>query len=69
MAKTLNRNEIMSIADSLLDLKRQIDEGRLDATTAMRYRIDGAIVALDLVLGKSAEAIVELILWVDGDTS
>jgi hypothetical protein len=65
MAKPLNRRDITMIADKLLELKRQMDGGELEGTLSMRYRVEGAITALEFVLGVSTESVIELLLEKD----
>jgi len=50
-ARPLTRGEIAELADRLWVLINMIDAGEMSATTAMTYRIQGAVVALEAVLG------------------
>jgi hypothetical protein len=49
----LTKREIESLTDQLLALVEQIDSGDLRATPAMRHRIEGALIGLDIVIGRS----------------
>ena len=46
------------LADHLRGLLAEVDAGHLAATPAERARIEGAIVALDAVLGRDPTAII-----------
>jgi len=50
--RPLTRAEIVSLADQLRGLLAQLDARSLDASTATRYRIQGAVAALDAALGR-----------------
>ena len=50
-ARPLTRGEIGELADQLRDLITMTESGEMTATTAMTYRLQGAVVALDAVLG------------------
>ena len=54
MGKPLSRVEVAALADDLRKMLASIEAGDLDATTAMRHRIEGALAALEVVLGHSA---------------
>jgi hypothetical protein len=49
----LTRGEITELADLLRGLIAMVDTGEMTATTAMRYRLEGAVATLDAVLGRS----------------
>jgi len=53
MSKPLNRSEVTALADDLRRMLALIESGDLDATTAMRHRIEGALAGLEVVLGRS----------------
>jgi transcription elongation GreA/GreB family factor len=55
MAKSLTRAEVIALASDLRDMLDKIESGELDATTAMRHRIEGAIAVLDVVLGRATQ--------------
>jgi DNA invertase Pin-like site-specific DNA recombinase len=55
MNNPLTKREIESLADQLLALLDQIDSGDLRATPGMRHRIEGALIGLDIALGRSLE--------------
>jgi hypothetical protein len=50
-ARPLTRGEIAELADRLWGLINMIDAGEMGATTGMAYRLQGAVVALEAVLG------------------
>jgi hypothetical protein len=50
-ARPLTRGEISELADRLRGLIAMVDNGEMSASTAMRYRLQGAVVALEAVLG------------------
>lgn len=54
MSKALSRAEVAALADDLKRMLASIEAGDLDATTAMRYRIEGAIAVLEVVQGRTA---------------
>jgi hypothetical protein len=54
MSKALSRAEIAALADDLRTMLATIEAGDLDATTAMRHRIEGALAVLDVVQGRSS---------------
>jgi hypothetical protein len=51
--KALTREQVDALAGDLRALLRRIEAGDLDATTAMRYRIEGAVAVLDVVQGRA----------------
>jgi hypothetical protein len=55
----LTKREIESLADQLLALIEQIDGGDMRATPAMRHRIEGALIGLDIALGRTLEDTLE----------
>lgn len=59
MESPLTKREIESLTDQLLALIEQIDSGDLRATPAMRHRIEGALIGLDIALGRSLEDTLE----------
>ena len=54
MATTLTRKQITALAAELRTMLDKIEAGDLDATISMRHRIQGAVIALDVVLGRSS---------------
>jgi hypothetical protein len=50
----LTRGEIGELADRLRGLIAMVDNGEMTASTAMRYRLEGAAVALEAVLGQDS---------------
>jgi predicted transcriptional regulator len=51
----LTREQVASLADDLRSFLGRIEAGDLDATVAMRHRIEGAIAVLDVAQGRVAE--------------
>jgi len=49
--------QLADLADSLRALLARIDAGDLDSSAATRYRLEGAVVALDVVTGKASSEI------------
>jgi len=45
--RPLTRAELADLAERLRELLVQVEEGTLAASTAMRYRLEGAVAALD----------------------
>jgi hypothetical protein len=52
MSKPLARAELADLADRLRKLLDAIEAGALDASTVTRYRLEGAVGALDVALGR-----------------
>ena len=52
--RPLSRRELAELADRLRGLLDMIEAGEMSATTAMTYRLEGAVVAVDAVLGRDA---------------
>jgi len=49
------------MADSIATIIAQIESGELTATTSVRYRLEGALVALRAVLGEASDALGDLL--------
>lgn len=49
--RMLTRSEIVGLSEGLRTLLASVEGGDLDASAALRHRIEGAITALDAVLG------------------
>ncbi len=49
----LTRGEIAELADRLRGLIAMVDNGEMTASTAMRYRLEGAVVALEVAVGRN----------------
>lgn len=60
MATALTRKQITALATELRTMLDKIEAGDLDATTAMRHRIEGALTVLDVVLGRAASSTLDL---------
>jgi len=56
----LTRGEVDTLADHFRSLLSMIEAGELDASTAMRYRLEGAIAALDVALGRPSSLLDDL---------
>jgi hypothetical protein len=54
VTRSLTRPEIASLAADLRAMLHRIESGELDATPPMRNRIEGAVAALEAVLGNRA---------------
>lgn len=52
--RPFTRTEVIELTDRLRGLLEMVDEDNLSATTAMTYRIEGAVTALDTVLGNDS---------------
>lgn len=53
MPRTMTRSEIAALAADLARMLAQVESGELDATTAMRHRIEGAVAVLEAIQGRS----------------
>jgi len=60
MATTLTRKQIAALAAEFRTMLDKIEAGDLDATTSMRYRIQGAVAVLDVALGRSTRSSLHL---------
>ena len=60
MGKSLSRAEVTALADDLRKMLATIESGDLEATTAMRHRIEGALAGLEVVLGRTARLAFDL---------
>ena len=54
MADALTLAQVQALADDLRSLLDKVEAGDLDATTAMRYRLQGAVAVLEVVQGRGA---------------
>jgi hypothetical protein len=54
MSRALTRSEMTALTGDLRAMLERIEVGELDATPAMRHRIEGALAVLDVVQGRSA---------------
>jgi hypothetical protein len=52
MPRPLTRTETAELAGSIRDLLAMVQRDELDATAAMIYRLQGALAALETVLGE-----------------
>jgi transcription elongation GreA/GreB family factor len=53
MSRSLNRSEVAALAADLRAMMDRIEAGDLDATAAMRHRIEGALAVLEVVQGRA----------------
>jgi hypothetical protein len=60
VARPLTRVEIDSLVEELTRLLEEIGSGELEASSAMKHRIEGAIVALRVALGLLSRAELDL---------
>jgi hypothetical protein len=58
VTKRLTATQADELSEDLRSLLQRIDAGELVASTATVHRIQGAIVALEVVSGRSSQAIV-----------
>lgn len=58
--RPLTRGEIAELTNRLQGLLAMVDEDELSTTTAMRYRLQGAVVALEAVLGRAPSLLASL---------
>jgi hypothetical protein len=61
----LTKREIESLTDQRLALIDQIDSVDLRATPGMRHRIEGALIGLDVALGRSLEETLDSLRGLD----
>ena len=54
MTRPLTKPEIAALGSDLRAMLLQIEAGDVDATAAMRHRIEGAVAVLDVVQGRAA---------------
>jgi len=57
VARALSRRELEGLVATLNQLQAAIRSGELDASTAMTYRIEGAVTALMAISGGSADEV------------
>jgi hypothetical protein len=50
-AEPLQRHDIEQLSDMLQGLLKAIEDGKMTASTATRYRLEGAVAPLGAVLG------------------
>ncbi|WP_298207453.1 hypothetical protein [Ferrimicrobium sp.] len=53
----MKRSEVEKLAESVGAVLGAIESGELTSTPSMRYRLEGALVALHAVLGDAADAL------------
>jgi hypothetical protein len=52
--KPLTRSEVDALAADLRSMLAKIETGELEATTAMLYRLQGAVGVLEVIAGRAA---------------
>lgn len=57
--RTVDAGEVRALAVQLSAVLAELDAGRMDGTPAIRARIQGAVVALGVVLGEDPTVIVD----------
>jgi hypothetical protein len=58
----MKATDIAELADMLRQVRKEIDDGDLVASSATTYRLEGAVIALDTVSGKPADStLIELL--------
>jgi len=58
-AHPLTRGEIGELADRLRGLIAMVDNAEMTASTAMSYRLQGAVTALEVVLGSGCSSLAD----------
>jgi len=58
--RPLTRPEVSALDDQLRAVLGAIDAGELDASSAARSRLEGAVAALDAVLGRPSSLLTDL---------
>ncbi len=59
VGKQISIRDVVTVCDSLCAVLAEIDAGRMDASTVLRARIEGAVVALDVVLGADVATVLD----------
>lgn len=59
VAEEISIRDVVSVCDSLRGVLGEIDAGRMDASTVFRARIEGAVVALEVVLGADVATVLD----------
>jgi len=59
MTRPLTRAEVAALSEDLRQMLDRVEGGDLDATTAMRYRIEGALAVIEVIQGRSAQFVLE----------
>ena len=57
----MTRGDVEALADAIAALLAKVESGELAATTPMRHRLEGALVALRAVLGDASDALRDLL--------
>ncbi len=60
MNGAMTTDEIAGLADGLTAVLERVEKGELTASTATRYRLEGAGAALDAVLGRRPDLLGDL---------
>jgi hypothetical protein len=59
MTRPLTRAEVAALSEDLRQMLDRVQGGDLDATTAMRYRIEGALAVIEVIQGHSGQFVPE----------
>lgn len=59
VGEQISIRDVVTVCDSLRAVLAEIDAGRMDASTVLRARIEGAVVALDVVLGADVATVLD----------
>jgi hypothetical protein len=59
VGEQISIRDVVSTCDSLRAVLAEIDAGRMDASVVLRARIEGAVVALDVVLGADVATVLD----------
>lgn len=69
MSKPLSRAETAALAEDLRAILADLEAGELKGSAATRHRIEGALAALQVALGKSPRTVLGLPPTVSGEES
>lgn len=59
VGEQISIRDVVTVYDSLRAVLAEIDAGRMDASVVFRARIEGAVVALDVVLGADVATVLD----------
>jgi hypothetical protein len=66
VGEQISIRDVVTVCDSLRAVLAEIDAGRMDASTVLRARIEGAVVALDVVLGADVATVLDRLAGAPG---
>jgi hypothetical protein len=61
MPRPLTRTELLELRDSLLAVRARVQSGELCGSRSLLARLDGACVALSVVLGETPDDLLDLL--------